>query len=62
MNRIILAFIAATGMSLAAPASALSFQVDFPTLTYPTPPTPDTSQGCANLNTLSGETCTAPAK
>lgn len=62
MNRILLAFIAAAGVSFTAPASALSFQVDFPILTYPPKPTPDTSKDRTDLTTLSGDTCTTPAK
>lgn len=62
MNRILLALTIAAGFGLAAPAAALSFQVDLPTLTYPPQPEPDTTQGCADLTTLSGDTCSAPAQ
>jgi hypothetical protein len=62
MNRMLLALVAATSVGLTAPASALSFQVDLPNLTYPTQPAPDTSQGCASLTTPSGTTCTTTTK
>ena len=62
MSRIFFALTAAAFVAAAAPASALSFQVDFPTLTYPPQPSPEVSQGCADLTTLSGETCTSPSK
>ncbi|WP_341367973.1 hypothetical protein [Yoonia sp. BS5-3] len=38
--------------SFAAPASAFSFQVHLPTLTFPTQPAPDTSKGCATHDVL----------
>lgn len=62
MSRILTALTAAAFVGIAAPASALSLQVNFPTLTYPTQPSPEVSQGCADLTTLSGETCTIPGK
>jgi len=62
MSRIFFALTAAAFVATAAPASALSLQVNFPTLTYPPQPSPEVSQGCADLTTLSGETCAAPSK
>ncbi len=62
MSRIFLALIAAAVVGTAAPASALSFQVDFPVLTYPPQPAPDVSQGCADLTTLNGAPCTTQSK
>ncbi|PJI86423.1 hypothetical protein BC777_2792 [Yoonia maricola] len=62
MSRIFFALTAAALIGLAAPATALSFQVTFPTLTYPPHPSPEVSQGCADLTTLSGDTCTKTAK
>ena len=63
MSRIFYALTAAAFVAAAAPASALSAQVTFPTLTYPPLPSPEVSQGCADLTTLSSETCTTtPSK
>lgn len=62
MSRSLLAIAAVAFVSLAAPASALSLQVSFPTLTYPPVSSPDVSQGCADLTTLSGDTCTTTSK
>ncbi len=62
MSRIFFALTAAAFVGIAAPASALSLQVTFPNLTYPPQPSPEVSQGCADLTTLSGETCTTPSK
>ena len=61
MSRLFTALLAATVIGIAAPASALSFQVNFPTLTYPTQPSPDVGQACTDLTTQSGGTC-IPAK
>ncbi len=57
MTRIFIALIAVTFIGVAAPASAFSLQLGFPTLTYPTQPTVDVDQACTNLVTLSGDTC-----
>ncbi len=57
MSRTLIALTAAGLVALAAPASALSFQVDFPTLSYPPVATPDVTQGCTDLTTVSGATC-----
>ena len=62
MSRSVFALAAIAFVSVAAPASAMSFQVNFPTLTYPPVSSPDVSQGCADLTTLSGATCTTPSK
>ena len=62
MSRILFAVTAAAFVGFAGSASALSLQVNFPTLTYPPLPAPEVSQGCADLTTLSSETCTTPAK
>ena len=62
MSRSLFALAAVAFVSVAAPASALSFQVNFPTLTYPPVSSPDASQGCADLTTLSGDTCTTTSK
>lgn len=62
MPRIFLALTAAAIVTAAAPASALSFQVNFPTLTYPPQPSPEVSQGCTDLTTLPGDTCTVTTK
>lgn len=62
MNRMLLAAIAAASIGLAAPASAFSVQMDLPNLTFPKQPAPDASQSCADLTTLSGDTCTNTAK
>ena len=62
MPRIFFALTAAAFVMAAAPAAALSLQVSFPTLTYPPQPSPEVSQGCSDVTTLSGETCTAPSK
>lgn len=62
MSRIFLAFSAAVLIAAAAPASAFSFQVSFPTLTFPEQPAPEVGQGCADLTKLSGDTCTTTSK
>lgn len=62
MKRTLLALTAAAVVGFAAPASAMSFQVSFPTLTYPPQPAPDATQGCSDLTTIKGDTCSAPAK
>ncbi|EBA12045.1 hypothetical protein [Roseobacter sp. CCS2] len=62
MSRIFFALTAAAFVGIAAPASALSLQVNFPTLTYPPQPTPDVSQGCSEVTKLSGYTCTPTTK
>jgi len=58
MSRLFAPLLAAAIISVAAPASALSVQVNFPTLTYPTQTSPDTGQSCTDLTTLSGDRCT----
>ena len=58
MPRLFTALFAAAVIGIAAPASAFSVQVNFPTLTYPTQPSPDAGQSCTDLTTLSGSTCT----
>lgn len=62
MSRVFFALTAAAFVAASAPASALSLQVTFPTLTYPPQPSPEVSQGCSNLTTISGETCSKPSK
>ncbi|MFG5383928.1 MULTISPECIES: hypothetical protein [unclassified Yoonia] len=63
MNRILFATLTAATLAAAAPAAAFSYAVDFPVLTFPPQPTPETTQGCTDLTTtVQGETCTAPAK
>ncbi|MCK0095991.1 hypothetical protein MWU60_10465 [Yoonia sp. F2084L] len=62
MSRIFFALTAAAFVGIAAPASALSISVNFPTLTFPPQPSPEVSQGCADLTTLSGDTCTVTTK
>lgn len=58
MTRTVTALMTAALIALAAPVSALSFQVDFPTLTYPPHPNvPTTEQSCVELTTLTGLTC-----
>lgn len=57
MTRLLTALIAATAIGAAAPASALSIQLDFPTLTYPTQPSPDVGQACSDLTLPMGDTC-----
>lgn len=60
MTRLLIALTFALGF--AAPASALSFQVQLPTLTFPPKPAPQVSQGCVDHATLGREACTNPAK
>lgn len=57
MSRILTALVAATVIGAAAPATAMSFQVNFPTLTYPTQPSPDVGQACTDLTTATGAAC-----
>ena len=57
MTRIFFALTTAALLGLAAPASALSLQVQFPTLTYPPVATPDATRDCTDLTTVSGVTC-----
>lgn len=45
-------------VALAAPASAGTFGVEFPTLTWPeTAPAPDATQGCLDPTALTVATC-----
>ena len=62
MSRLALALTAAALIGAAAPATAFSLSANLPNLTYPEKPAPDASKGCANLTSLSGETCTIPVK
>jgi hypothetical protein len=62
MSRLFTALTAAALIGAAAPAAALSFQVNFPTLTYPTQTTPDVGQACTDLTTMTGDTCEATDK
>ncbi len=62
MNRIVLAALTSLIVAAAAPATASTSIVDFPTLTFPPKPAPETTQGCSDLTTLNGETCTLPAE
>lgn len=61
MNRILVLATTAC-IAIAGSASAMSFQVNFPTLTYPPQPMPETSQACTDLTTMNGDTCTATSK
>ena len=56
MSRLLTILIAATAFG-AAPASAMSIQLGFPTLTYPTQPSPDVGQACNDLTLPMGDTC-----
>ena len=62
MKRLVLALSAAAIVGAAAPASAMTLQFDLPRLAFPTQPAPDAAQGCADLTTLKGDICVAPAK
>ena len=62
MSRILTALTAAAFVAAAAPAFALSFQVDIPKLTYPPQPSPEVSQDCSDVTTLTGAACTTPSK
>ena len=62
MNRLLIALATATVVGAAVPATAGALQMDLPNLNFPTQPEPDTTQGCADLTTLSGDTCATPAK
>jgi|GEM_PF-3768586 len=63
MNRIAFGLMTAATIALAAPASAQSFGVFFPTLTFPPQPTqPVSDQSCVNLTTLNEVTCAPVAK
>ena len=61
MNRLLVLATVAS-IAVAGSASAMSFQVNFPTLTFPPQPTPETTQACTDLTTLNGDTCTATSK
>ena len=62
MTRILIATATAAMLTAAVPAAAFSYAVDFPTLTFPPKPAPETTQSCTDLTTLQGETCTLPSK
>jgi len=62
MSRSLLAIAAVAIVGATAPAAAMSFQVNLPNLTYPPVAAPETTQGCADMTTLSDVTCTAPSK
>ena len=62
MNRFLSILVTVTTVAVAGTASALPMLVDFPTLTYPPQPTPETSQACTDLTTLNDDFCTATSK
>jgi hypothetical protein len=62
MKRIVLAALTSLTVVAALPASASTGIVDFPTLTFPPKPAPETTQGGADLTTRNGETCTRPSE
>lgn len=62
MSRLVLALSAAALVAVAAPASAFSTSVNLPHLTYPPVTTPDASQGCSDVTSLSGEACAVTSK
>jgi hypothetical protein len=62
MSRTLIALTAIIFVAAAAPASAFSLQLVFPTLTYPTETDPVVSQGCAQPATLTHETCDTTTK
>ena len=62
MNRIVLAALTALTVAAAAPATASTGIVDFPILSFPPQPAPETTQGCSDLTTLGGDTCTLPSE
>ena len=62
MSRTLIALSAFLFVAAAAPASAFSLQLGFPTLTYPTETGPVVSQGCAQPAALSLETCDTTTK
>ncbi|MEO1638041.1 MAG: hypothetical protein AAFU41_02180 [Pseudomonadota bacterium] len=62
MSRFVFALTAAAFVGIAAPASAGSFGVNLPHLTFPPQPTPDVSQGCSDVTSVSGSACVTPAK
>lgn len=62
MSRLFTAFIAAAIMSAAAPAAAFNVDINFPTLTYPTQPSPEVGQGCTDFTSVNGVSCPATDK
>lgn len=62
MSRLFTGLITAAAISIAVPASAFSLQLNFPTLTYPTPPSPEVGQACTDLTSVTGGTCDTTAK
>lgn len=62
MSRILTALIAVTVIGTAAPASAFSLQLGFPTLTFPTQTSPEATQACTDLTTLAAATCSSNTK
>jgi hypothetical protein len=52
MSHSFIALTTAIFVVAAAPSSAFSLQLSFHTLTYPTQPSPDLSQGCVQPATL----------
>ena len=62
MSRIFFAASAAALIAFSSPASAFSYSVNLPNLTYPPVATPDVTQGCSDVTNLSGEACATVAK
>ncbi|WP_342078036.1 hypothetical protein [Yoonia sp. SS1-5] len=61
MKHLVFAALAAAGLTIAAPASAISLIVDFPVLTYPEKPAPEATQNCVELTSVTGAACAIPA-
>ncbi len=64
MKRIVLAALTSLTVVAALPVTASTGIADFPLLTFPPKPDPEpeTTQGCSDLTTLNGETCTLPSE
>ena len=62
MSRLFFTLIAAGVVAAAGAVSAQSGQLDTSTQTQTTQPSPEDSQGCGTLSTLSSETCTLLGK
>ncbi len=62
MNRIVLAALTALTVAAAAPAAASTGIVDFPILTFPPQPAPETTQGCSDITAVGSEICVLPSE
>lgn len=57
MKHLLLALLTAACIAAAGASHAISFQVDFPILTYPPRPAPETPQDCSGTSADNADVC-----